>query len=199
MATNGDLAKRLLAGAATAACLAAVALALFGRFAASAQTTQGTRRPKGRVSAVSVPGPLAQPPVRPRPPLVQGPQGPAPQARPIRGEVDLGKVAQAFNGAIVVITLERAMGPNQDVPADKVAELRFYNISKPAPQAPGVIAFTFGDFVARPNARYNLQCYLDINANGVRDAGDFWNERQVIVLTPVDPVVVRIEDLVPVR
>ena len=140
--------------------------------------------------------PCREPPVRPHAAFVQETQGPAPKprARAIKGQVRLDSIDRAFKGATLTISLYRIMGPDQDVPAERVAELRFFNVYKEAPRAQAYVPFTFGDFYPRPNVHYTLQCYLDMNANGVRDAGDYWNERRVDVLTPEDPEVVRIED-----
>ena len=195
MAMNGDLTRRLLAGIATVAFFASVAFLMIGRLTASAQI-QEDRRPSAPVFGASPPAPVAQPPVRPHAAFVQETQGlaPKPRARAIKGQVRLDSIDRAFKGATLTISLYRIMGPDQDVPAERVAELRFFNVYKEAPRAQAYVPFTFGDFYPRPNVHYTLQCYLDMNANGVRDAGDYWNERRVDVLTPEDPEVVRIED-----
>jgi hypothetical protein len=171
MATNGDLTKRLLAGIAVAAFLSALGCMMIGRPRAS-----------------------AQPPVRPRPPSTQEPQGPASKPRSIKGQVRLDAIDSALKGATVTVSLFRTVGPDQDIAAERVAELKFFNVQTDVPRAQTFVPFTFGDFVPRPQFHYTLQCFLDMNANNVRDAGDFWNERRVDVLTPNDPEVVRIED-----
>ena len=193
MAINGDLTKRLLAGIATVAFFAAVAFVMIGRLTASAQT-QEDRRPSAPLFGASPPAPVAQPPVRPHAPFAQESQEPSPKARAIKGQVRLDSINRAFKGATLTISLYRIMGPDQDVPAERVAELRFFNVYKETPRAQSYVPFTFGDFYPRPKVHYTLQCYLDMNANGVRDAGDYWNERRVDVLTPEDPEVVCIED-----
>ena len=193
MVMIGDLTKRLLAGVATVAVCAAAVFLMIGRLTAYAQT-QEERQPSAPVFGAAPRAPVAQPPVRPRAPFVQEPQGPAPRPRAIKGQVRLDSIDRAFKGATLTISLYRLLGPDQDIPAERVAELRFFKVHKEVPRAQTYVPFTFGDFFPRPQVRYTLQCYLDINANDVRDAGDYWSERRVDVLTPEDPEVLCIED-----
>ena len=95
----------------------------------------------------------------------------------------------------MIITLEKIVGPQYDVRAEPVAELRLFNIYKETAEASAFVPFTFGDFSPRRDTHYNLQCYVDLNGNGQRDVGDYWNQRRVDVLTSDAPPLAIIEDL----
>lgn len=116
--------------------------------------------------------------------------------RPVRGRIDFGRIRGAFSDATVVLTLRRSAIPNGTVPSAKVAEARYYGVSW-APGGDG-FPFTLGDFAATPGASYSLECYLDVNRSGEMDIGDYWNQREVRVLSPQAPVSATIRDFMPI-
>lgn len=140
--------------------------------------------------------PRVQAPVRPdndaKALLGAPPQNNVPQV--VHGEIRLGSVRQAFKGATLVVTLERTIGPPVGAVAQRIAELRLFNVNNTSPDQNTSIPFSIGDFIQRPKATYTLQCYIDINQNNERDVGDFWNERQVEVFSAQAPPMAIIED-----
>jgi hypothetical protein len=139
---------------------------------------------------------VAQAPVRPNTTSKHG-NGSRPQptgSRVIKGEVRLDAIRRQIRGAILTITLSKIEGPMFDARAERLALLRFFNISRQDSDARVYVPFTIGDFAPRSGTHYTLLADLDMNANGVRDAGDYVSERRVEVLAPDSSDVARIED-----
>lgn len=117
--------------------------------------------------------------------------------RAVRGRIDFARIREGFSDATVVLTLRRSEIPNGTAPAGKVAEARFFGVSKAAGR-PLTIPFTLGDFAPDAGASYSLECFLDVDRSGKLDVGDYWNQRQVRVLSPGAPPVATIQDFAPI-
>jgi hypothetical protein len=178
-------------------------LAFFALGVVIALPADQVRQPRGQ-SANELPAPtgdfdgtlVVQAPVRPDA-ASKHENGSRPEptgSRVIKGEVRLDAIRHQIRGAILTITLSKTEGPIFDARAERLAQLRFFNISRRDSDKRVYVPFTIGDFTPRVGAHYMLMADLDMNANGERDAGDYVSERRVEVLARDSPDLARLED-----